>query len=74
MGVLLLAMLVLATQTQLGQASEPGNVVQVNSLSGDRAFFEPVIAAVRQWKYTPTLVDGKPVPVIMKVNINFRVS
>lgn len=30
--------------------------------------------AVGQWRYTPTLLDGKPVPVIMTVTVNFRLS
>jgi TonB family protein len=28
--------------------------------------------AVNQWRYAPTLVDGKPVTVIMTVTVNFR--
>jgi protein TonB len=27
--------------------------------------------AVRQWQYTPTLLNGVPVPVIMTVTVNF---
>jgi len=27
-----------------------------------------------RWRYTPTLVDGEPVPVIMTVTVNFRLS
>jgi protein TonB len=29
------------------------------------------IAAVKQWEFTPTLVDGRAVPVIMTVTVNF---
>jgi TonB family protein len=32
------------------------------------------LQAVRQWKYTPTLLDGRPVPVFMLVTVNFRLS
>jgi TonB family protein len=32
------------------------------------------MAAVAQWRYTPTLLRGKPVPVIMMVTVNFRLS
>ena len=31
------------------------------------------IDAVRQWEYTPTLVGGRPVPVIMTVTVNFTI-
>ena len=30
--------------------------------------------AVGQWRYTPTLLDGKPVPVIMAVTVNFKLN
>lgn len=36
----------------------------------DRAALE----AVRQWEYTPSVVDGKPVPVIMTVTVNFTLQ
>jgi TonB family protein len=32
------------------------------------------LQAVRQWEYTPTLLDGRPVPVFMTVTVNFRLS
>jgi TonB family protein len=32
---------------------------------------EPALAAVRQWEYTPTTLNGQPVPVIMTVSVNF---
>jgi TonB family protein len=30
--------------------------------------------AVRQWEFTPTVVDGEPVPVIMTVTVNFTLQ
>ena len=30
------------------------------------------LEAVRQWEFTPTLLNGKPVPVIMTVTVDFR--
>ena len=35
---------------------------------------ESALAAVRQWVYTPTLLNGVPVPVIMTVTVNFRLQ
>jgi TonB family protein len=32
------------------------------------------IDAVRQWEFTPTVVDGRPVPVIMTVTVNFALQ
>jgi len=33
---------------------------------------EAAVAAVRQWRYEPTLVDGEPVSILMTVTINFQ--
>src|SRR5207247_5879058 len=30
--------------------------------------------AVRQWEYTPTALNGQPVPVIMTVTVNFAIQ
>jgi protein TonB len=30
--------------------------------------------AVRLWKFTPTLLNGKPVEVVMKVSVEFHLS
>ena len=32
------------------------------------------IAAVRQWRYTPTLLNNVPVPVVMSVTVNFTLQ
>jgi protein TonB len=29
---------------------------------------------VRQWNYTPTLLNGTPVAVLMTVTVNFRLN
>jgi hypothetical protein len=35
-------------------------------------FKEPAIAAVKQWKYTPTLIDGQAVEVEMSLDVIFK--
>jgi len=35
---------------------------------------QSAIDAVKQWQYTPTLLNGVPVPVIMTVTVNFRLN
>ena len=32
------------------------------------------VDAVRQWRYTPTLLNGRPVQVVMTVNVAFRLE
>jgi protein TonB len=35
---------------------------------------DAAVDAVRQWRYTPTLLNGVPVPVVMTVTVNFRLG
>ena len=35
---------------------------------------EAALDAVRQWEFTPTLLNGVPVPVIMTVTVNFTLQ
>ena len=32
------------------------------------------VEAVRQWRFTPTLLNGQPVPVVMTVTVNFSLN
>ena len=49
-----------------------GRVVDVRVLEGQAVFNEAALEAVRQWAYTPTLLNGVPVPVIMTVTVHFQ--
>ena len=49
-----------------------GEVTDVEVLESVPELDEAAVAAVEQWRYEPTLVDGEPVPVLMTVIINFR--
>jgi len=51
-----------------------GDVEDARVISGVPLLDEPALTAVRQWGYTPTLVNGEPVPVIMTVTVNFSLS
>ena len=35
---------------------------------------QAALDAVKQWEYTPTLLNGVPVPVIMTVTVNFTLQ
>ena len=54
--------------------SPQGRVTDVNVLRGIPLLDEAAKEAVRQWVYTPTLLNGVPVPVIMTVTVNFRLQ
>ena len=51
-----------------------GKVVAVRLLRGVPLLTEAAVAAVKQWEYTPTVLNGVPVPVIMTVTVNFKLS
>ncbi len=54
--------------------SPQGKVSEVKLLRGIPLLNEAAMEAVRQWVYTPTLLNGVPVPVIMTVTVNFKLS
>lgn len=54
--------------------SPQGKVTDVKVLRGIPLLDASAIDAVKQWVYTPTLLNGVPVPVIMTVTVNFRLS
>lgn len=52
--------------------SPAGTVSDVKVLRGTPLLDAAAVAAVRQWVYTPTLLNGVPVPVVMTVTVTFR--
>jgi protein TonB len=51
-----------------------GHVDHVRVLEPVALLTEPAIAAVRQWVFTPTKLNGEPVQVIMTVTVDFRLN
>jgi len=51
--------------------SPQGKVTDVKVLRGIPLLDSAAVDAVKQWVYTPTLLNGVPVPVIMTVTVNF---
>jgi protein TonB len=51
-----------------------GDVIEAKVLRSVPLLDQAAIDAVKQWVYTPTLLNGVPVPVIMTVTVNFRLS
>ena len=52
--------------------SELGNVQSVELVSGDLTLASAAIAAVKQWKYKPYLLNGEPVEIQTQVTVNFK--
>jgi len=54
--------------------SPTGKVAAVKPLRRIPLLTEAAIEAVKQWEYTPTMLNGVAVPVIMTVTVNFKLS
>jgi protein TonB len=54
--------------------SPQGKVTDVKILRGIPLLDAAAVDAVKQWVYSPTLLNGVPVPVIMTVTVNFKLS
>jgi len=50
---------------------EQGNVADIELVRGHPLLTQAAIDAVRQWKYSPTILNNEPVPVIATVTVNF---
>lgn len=51
-----------------------GTVVDAHILKGEPQLNDAALAAVRQWLYTPTLLGGVPVEVLMTVTVRFTLQ
>jgi protein TonB len=49
-----------------------GKVIDAKVVRSIPLLDQAALDAVRQWEYTPTLLNGVPVPVLVTVTINFR--
>jgi TonB family protein len=53
---------------------EQGNVTDTQLLRSIPLLDEAALAAVRQWKFSPTLLNGTPVSIVMTVTVNFTLT
>jgi protein TonB len=51
-----------------------GHVMNARLLRSLPLLDQAALEAVRQWQYTPTLLNGVPVPVVMTVTVTFTLS
>jgi len=51
---------------------ERGNVVAVNAVSGPVYLRQAALDSVKQWKYSPATLDGKPISSDVIVSVEFR--
>ncbi|MGZ5445075.1 MAG: energy transducer TonB [Thermoanaerobaculia bacterium] len=51
-----------------------GKVGGARHIHGPKILADAAAAAIRQWDYEPAVVDGKPVPALIQVQINFALG
>ena len=51
-----------------------GKVIDTKVLRSVPMLDQAALDAVRQWEFTPTLLNGAPVPVVMTVTVNFKLQ
>jgi TonB family protein len=49
-----------------------GSVGDLQAISGDSLLTQAAIDAVQQWRYSPTLLNGKPVEVDTTIDVSFQ--
>jgi protein TonB len=53
---------------------EDGAIRELRVLRPEPLFEQAAIAAVRQWRFSPTLLNGEPVPLVMTVTVSFTLT
>jgi protein TonB len=53
---------------------EDGTVGDVKVVEGPSELAQAVVDAVKNWRYEPTLLDGRPTRIERKITINFRLQ
>lgn len=51
-----------------------GNVVRTQVLKSIPLLDDAALVAVQQWRFSPTLLNGVPVPIVMTVTVNFTLQ
>jgi protein TonB len=54
--------------------SKAGDITMIEPVSGDPALVPAAIEAVKQWKYKPFLLNGKPFDVDTQILVNFTLK
>jgi protein TonB len=52
--------------------AEDGTVREVKVLRGQPILAAAAVAAVQQWRYSPSLLNGKPTPAQRKITVTFK--
>jgi periplasmic protein TonB len=58
----------------VGVISRDGQVKSLEVISGHPLLVKAALAAVQQWRYRPTMLNGEPVEVIAPITVNFLLA
>ena len=53
---------------------EQGQVRDARVLRSIPLLDQAAVDAVRQWRFTPTVLNGQVIPIVMSVTVNFRLD
>jgi periplasmic protein TonB len=67
-----LAMRIEGAVEVLATITKTGNISEVKAVSGDKELARAAVAAVKQWKYKPYLLNGEPVEIQTQVTVKFK--
>lgn len=51
-----------------------GTIQFLQVVSGDPLFYQSALDAVRQWRYTPTVLNGRPVEVDTYITVIYNIQ
>lgn len=54
--------------------STEGRIESLEVISGDPFFIQSALSAVRQWRYRPTILDGRPVEIDTHITVIYTLS
>jgi periplasmic protein TonB len=54
--------------------SRDGSIQSLEVINGDPLFIQSALAAVRQWRYQPTILDGQPVEVDTQITVIYTLT
>jgi periplasmic protein TonB len=54
--------------------STDGTIQSLEVINGDPLFLQSALAAVRQWRYQPTILDGQPIEVDTHITVVYTLS
>ena len=54
--------------------AKDGTIRDLKPLAGPSILAKAATAAVTQWTYQPTLLNGQPVEVVTEIDVNFTLS